>query len=94
MQTRLILFTTRAPHELTDVLTLTGYRVYEALAISEVLHLIETEDVDAVVVTGDVAKSLGAIQEMRVTVKLNEGVAAADVIWELSCLLPALTTIQ
>jgi hypothetical protein len=39
---------------MTDELTLAGYRVWEAFAVSEVLHLIEHEDIDGVVWAPDV----------------------------------------
>jgi hypothetical protein len=45
----LVLLTTRSPSKLGDGLTLAGYRVFEALAISEALYLQEHENVDVVI---------------------------------------------
>jgi len=46
----LVLLTTRSPSKLGDGLTLAGYRVFEALAISEALYLQEHENVDVVII--------------------------------------------
>jgi DMSO/TMAO reductase YedYZ heme-binding membrane subunit len=43
-----LLFTTTAPTRLSDELMLAGFRVFEALAVSEVRYLIETQNAEAV----------------------------------------------
>src|SRR5436853_2853343 len=53
----LVLFTTRAPSRLADELAQAGFSVFEVLAISEVLHLCETEKIEIVLIAADVEES-------------------------------------
>lgn len=48
--TTIALLTTRAPDPLTDQLMLAGYKVHEALWADEVLQLLETGDIDALLI--------------------------------------------
>ena len=83
--TSLVLLETRAPSKLASDLMLAGYRVFEALAVSEVLHLCENEDVDVVVIGADVDDSDALEAQMRrIAVRLKPEAAAKDLIWELS----------
>jgi hypothetical protein len=80
---------TRAPSKFTVELGRAGYRVLEALAVSEALYLCETENVDAIVIAPDVEDSdVVEAQMRRITIKLKPEATAKDVIWELSQLFP------
>ena len=84
----LILFTTIAPDLLTDGLSRQGYRVYEALAISEVLSLIELHPAAAILIAADVDPARAkVIQQHYPTLHLGAA-TVADVIWELGRLSP------
>ena len=50
----LILFTTKAPHPLTEDLSHQGHQVYEAIAISEVYALADQHSNTAIIITADV----------------------------------------
>lgn len=90
-----VLLTNQAPSKLADELLLAGYQVYEALAISEVLHLCEYYDIAAVlIVPGLEPPGLDKIQRHCITVKLNETALPKDILWELSHLFPTSTSIQ
>jgi hypothetical protein len=80
----LVLFTTVAPSVLAAELSRAGIRVYEALAISEVLAL-AADHVDAtIVITAEVEpRQAAAIQEHYATLKLEAGATVADLIREL-----------
>ena len=70
---------------MSDGLSLSGYVVYEALAVSEVLHLVEHEDIDCVVIAPDVSdEAARVVAEHSVTLRLRPEATAADVLWELS----------
>jgi hypothetical protein len=67
----LILFTTTAPHPLTEELSRHG-QVYEALAISEVLALVEQHLTASIVITPDVEQARArVIQQHYPTVRLH-----------------------
>jgi hypothetical protein len=85
----LVFLTTRSPSKLGDELTLAGYRVFEALAISEVLYLQEHENIDAVIVGADVEEQEEKVRQLRgIVLALKPNATAADVQWELSSLFP------
>jgi len=85
----LVYLTTRSPSKLGDELTLSGYRVLEALAISEVLYLQEHENIDAVIIGGDVQEQGEKVRQLRgIVLALKPNATAADVRWELSGLFP------
>jgi predicted nicotinamide N-methyase len=50
----LILFTTIAPHPLTEGLTHQGHTVYEAIAISEVYALADQHPQAQIIITADI----------------------------------------
>lgn len=86
----LVYLTTRSPSKLGDQLTLAGYRVFEALAISEVLYLQARENIDAVIIGSDVAEAEEKARQLRGTIlRLNPEATAANVQWELSLLFPS-----
>lgn len=85
-----ILLTTRAPSKMAIDLILAGYRVFEVLEVSEVLHLCETEWIYAVVIGADVEDSDAvAVQMKHLTLRLKPGATAKDIIWELTQLFTA-----
>ena len=55
-----------------------GHRVREALSVSEVLYLLENNDIDVIVMT--------EIHLKRACIKLQPGFKIADLIWDLSAL--------
>jgi hypothetical protein len=66
-------------------LTMAGYKVWEALSVSEVLYLCEHDPVDVVVIAPDVEdQEMIEVQLRRPTLKLREEARSQDVIWELS----------
>ncbi|HWY67783.1 MAG TPA: hypothetical protein VNX88_03910 [Terriglobales bacterium] len=81
--------TSRSPSKLGDELSLAGYRVFEALAISEVLHLQEHEKIDAVIIGADVDDAEEKARQLRGTItRLEPDATAAYLQWELSLLFP------
>lgn len=88
-QTGIIYLSTQAPSELGDELMLAGFRVWEALSESEVQHLCETEDIDALVIAHDVpmGKRIGN-DSRRICVMLQPTTKTADLVWELIQLFP------
>jgi len=76
----LILFTAVAPCTLTDELSLQGHKVYEALAISEVLALAEQHPTASIIITPDVEQSRASvIQQHWPTVRLHKQFTALDI---------------
>jgi hypothetical protein len=87
--TTLILFTTRAPYPMADDLIRAGFRVFEALATSEVLHLSETEKIDIVVITAEVGEERAReIQHHYVTLRLKSETTVREIVAELWRLFP------
>jgi len=85
----IVLLETEAPSRLADELIRAGYQVWEALAISEVLYLCETEWVDIIVVAPGVKyPNLNALREREITVQMEPGTTAKQLLWELSKLFP------
>lgn len=77
------------PFKMADELTQAGFQVFEALAISEVLHLCETGNIDIVVIAADVDDyRAGVITEHRITLRLKPEAIAKDVITELWQMFP------
>jgi hypothetical protein len=89
-RTTLILFTTHAPHVLTDQLILAGHPVFEALAISEVLALAEEHQGAQIVIGADVEEERAkVIQQHYPTIQLKADATLADILWELELLAPS-----
>jgi hypothetical protein len=64
-----------------------GINVFEALAASEVFHLVENNQVDAVVILPDVIVSgVEEVKKRFITLHLDGKASPADVVWELSAL--------
>jgi hypothetical protein len=68
----IILFTSHAPHPLAADLEAAGHTVYEALALTEVLALIESHPDAQIVITPDVdASRMKEIQKRYPTIVLH-----------------------
>ena len=84
-----VYLTSRAPSQIADDLGAAGYRVFEALEISEVMYLCEHENIDIVVIAPDIyEQDMIEVQLRRATVKMKPQSTAQDLLWELSTLLP------
>ena len=83
----IVLFTRCIPNPLTDPLIAVGFHVWEALALSEVTFLCETEDIRMVIITSDVGEERCRFLQQRLpTMVLKPEAKASDVItalWEL-----------
>jgi hypothetical protein len=76
-----------APNPMAEDLIGSGYQVFEALAVSEVLYLCEHNLIDAILIAADVEDpDLVEAQVRHMTLKLKPGATVKDVIWELQCL--------
>jgi len=63
--------------------------VWEALAVSEVLHLCETRPVDAIVIGADIRDPDVVEAQLRhITLRLKPGAKVKEIVWELSQLFP------
>src|SRR5256885_17079786 len=83
--TSIVLLNTHSPSQMASDLTLSGFIVWEALSVSEVLHLCEMQNIDAVVIAHGVEEpELIAVQIRRITGQPNAGKKAGELIWELS----------
>jgi hypothetical protein len=81
----LVYLTTRSHSKLASDLEMAGFRVHEALEVSEVLH----EDIDAILIGADVTDSdLIEVQLRNITIKLKPETTVRDVIAELWQLFP------
>jgi hypothetical protein len=75
---------TLAPSRMAADLMMAGYRVWEALDISEVLFLCEQHQIDAVVIGADVEDPDVIEAQLRhITVRLKPEATAKNLIWEL-----------
>ena len=87
--TSLVYLTHRAPSEFTDQLTAAGYQVWEALSVSEVLHLCEHHEIHAVVIAAKRRDdAVLPIKLKQITISLEPHATAADLIWELEQFFP------
>jgi hypothetical protein len=75
---------TSAPNRIADELIAAGYRVFEALAVSEVLYLCEHHTIAAVVIAPDVEDPNVIEAQLRhITLRLKPHATAKDLMWEL-----------
>lgn len=82
-------FTTVLPSKLWDNLSAAGFRVFEAIEISEVMYLCEHERIDALLIGPDIEEpEVVEVQLRCVAIKLKAESTAKDVLWELSNLFP------
>jgi hypothetical protein len=85
----LVYLSTRAPAGWTENLQRAGHTVWEALAVSEVLHLSAEHPVDAVIVAAEVtARQRQAVSAHCVCLMLSAEASGADILWELEQLFP------
>jgi hypothetical protein len=85
----LVYFAGRLPSQMSDELTHAGFRVFEALAISEVLHLSETEKPEIVVIAADVDdRRAKVIQESQTALRLTPATKTSELIAELWGMFP------
>ncbi len=85
----IVYFTSRAPSKIGGDLIVAGYEVFEALEISEVMHLCEHKKIDMVVIASDVEdQDMVEVQLRRSTIKVKPGSTTKDVLWELSNVFP------
>jgi hypothetical protein len=83
----LVYLTAHLHSQMAADLTLAGYRVWKALDFPEVLFFCEHQDVDMVVIAPDAEDADAVELQMRpITLRLNPGVTAAGVMWELGLL--------
>src|SRR5258708_2021793 len=81
--------TNRAPAKFTDDLIRAGYRVFEALEVSQVLPLCETESIDAVIIGGEIDDPEVVEAQMRIiTLKMTPATTVKELVWELVHLFP------
>ena len=80
----LVYLTDAAPDPLATELTLAGCLVWEALSVSEVLHLCEHQRIDVVVVAPAIKIATADVEARNITIHLKPGATVADVMWELS----------
>lgn len=81
----LVCLTNRAPSKFASELILAGYRVLEALTVSEAYHLCAQEHVDLIVIgPGVQSPNLEGLKRSHITIQLNPETTAKDLIWELS----------
>lgn len=81
----LIMFTTIAPHPLTEELSRLGHQVTEALAVSEVLSLAEQHPTSTIIIVADVGQERAkAIQQHYPTLHLKTNAMVQDIVWDLS----------
>src|SRR4051812_31455247 len=85
----LVYLTTSSPSKIGDDLTLAGYCVFEAVALSEVLYLQEHDTIDAVIIGADVEQAEEKERQLRgIVMRLKPDATAAYVQWELSLMFP------
>lgn len=89
MNARVLLWTSRAPDPLADSLTAAGFRVWEALAVTEVTYLCETENIDLIIISAEVdGAALAELRQHYATMKLNSAVTSEELIEALWQLFP------
>jgi hypothetical protein len=88
----IILFSNIAPHPMADELSSLGFHTREAIAISEVLALVEQFPDAPILISSDVESNRAqVIQDRYPTFQLKSSATAVDVLWELSHLIPGNT---
>ncbi len=81
MGRNIILWTVSSPDPLTQNLASAGYRVWEALALSEVTFLCDNEDIDAVVIRSEVDDQRAAVLGRHyITLKLKPTKTASTLV--------------
>jgi hypothetical protein len=92
--TSLVFLTDKAPSEFAEQLSAAGYHVLEAMDISEVLHLCEQTQVDAVVIAPQCADNVWLpIKLKQPAIQLGAEASVAELVWELERLFPRKTSV-
>jgi hypothetical protein len=86
------LLTKCSPSSLGNELARAGYNVWEAISVSEILHLCNYNGIDVVVVEAGVIDP--DFRERRITICLHGNATIADLLWELGLLFPIATRVQ
>jgi hypothetical protein len=72
-----------------DALMNQGFRVWEALSVSEVLYLCEHEVIDIVVIAAEVTDpEIKELKARRITLQLGPDTEISALLWELGQLFP------
>jgi hypothetical protein len=89
--TSLIYLTTQAPSRLAEQLELHGYTVHEALAVSEILYLLnQYKDISAVIVQAGVEDAdMVEVQVRRPCMMLKPNAKIEEILFELERLFPS-----
>jgi hypothetical protein len=89
MNARILIWTDKAPYPLTDILLKAGFQVWEALAVSEVLALCESKNIDIILITPEVDDAgCTELKQHYVMIKLHPKTTAADLIKTLWQMFP------
>ena len=92
---RIVYFCERGGLPLAGELERAGHVVFEALAISEVLNLIEHENIDLVILESSISpERRQPIDERIATIRLTEQTTPTDLVFEISHLFPSRTAVQ
>jgi hypothetical protein len=84
-----VLWTTRYPDPLSDELSALGFRVWEALAFSEVTYLCEREKIDIIILAlGVDERRASELMPRFVTMKLHSNTLSPDVVSTLWQMFP------
>src|ERR1051326_8412294 len=87
--TSLVFLTDKAPSPFADEISAAGYIVWEALSVSEVLHLCEHQKIDAVIIGP--ARAMDALLPLSLklpTIRLESEGDVTQLVWELERLFP------
>jgi hypothetical protein len=96
MSAAILIWTDRARHPLADALMRAGFLVWEALAISEVLAICDSKNIDVVVIAAAVDESrCPGLKQHHLTIKLKPNTKTGDLIQTLWQMFPdKKTTVQ
>lgn len=84
-----VYLTNLAPSPFAEELSAAGYKVWEALSVSEVLHLCEHQEIDVVVIGP--ARAMDALLPLSLklpTIRLDHEGNVEHLVWELAQLFP------
>jgi hypothetical protein len=84
-----VYLTNLAPSPFADEISAAGYTVWEALSVSEVLHLCEHQKIDAVIIGP--ARAMDALLPLSLklpTIRLESEGDVTQLVWELERLFP------
>ena len=89
MSPNILLWTTSTRDAFTDALTAAGFRVWEALAVSEVMSLCESENIDVIIVSADITEPrYTEIRQHYITIKLEPKAETREIVETLWQMFP------